>query len=105
MKHIGMIVVFSLGVWAVLVGSVAMGFEDKLEAGAFILFLGVTLLGFGYVAVHRDMKESKKDEFDVWYKENEDELIAKFAETGMDREAGFDFDQAVEDEYYNSIRR
>ena len=37
--------------------------------------------------------------YDDWYEENEQSLIEQFAETGQDREACFDLDEAAEQMY------
>lgn len=42
--------------------------------------------------------------FEAWRDLNEDELDIRFAESGADREADFDYDLAVERAYGNYVR-
>ena len=42
--------------------------------------------------------------FPQWYSANEEELLIQFAESGADREIGFDLDRAFEDKYQEYLK-
>jgi len=44
-------------------------------------------------------------DFEQWYNENEEELMIKAAETGADREMGFDAETFTEYEYEKYLRK
>lgn len=43
--------------------------------------------------------------FDIWQERNADELVCSAAETGADREPGFDSDVWAEKQYYKYVER
>lgn len=40
------------------------------------------------------------DEFEIWFQENEEELMIEAAERGLDRELDFDFESWAEDKFF-----
>ena len=43
------------------------------------------------------------DEFEIWFQENEEDLMIEAAELGLDRELDFDFESWVENKFFTSF--